>query len=54
MKYIVSRPVQITPLKLQKEVNNVIIPLLGLDLGGKKITEHCARRWLHKLGLPFY
>jgi len=37
-------------LRLQKEVNNAIIPALGLDLGGHKISEHCARRWLVKLG----
>jgi len=37
-------------LKLQKEVNNAIIPALGLDLGGHKISEQCARRWLVKLG----
>ena len=28
----------------------MIIPLIGLDLGGKSITKHCARQWLHKLG----
>ena len=28
----------------------MIIPSLGLDLGGKTISERCARRWLHKLG----
>lgn len=32
------------------QVNNVIIPNLGLDLGGQRITEQCARRWLIKLG----
>jgi hypothetical protein len=41
---------QITPLKLQREVNTVIIPALGLDLGGQKISENCAQRWLVKLG----
>jgi hypothetical protein len=33
---------QITPLKLQREVNTVIILVLGLDLGGQKILENCA------------
>lgn len=33
-----------------RQVNNVIIPNLGLDLGGQKISEQCARRWLIKLG----
>jgi len=28
----------------------VIIPSIGLDLGGKSIGEKCSRRWLHKLG----
>ncbi|KIJ53154.1 hypothetical protein M422DRAFT_242272 [Sphaerobolus stellatus SS14] len=41
---------EITPLLLMKEVNNVIIPGLGLDLGQQKISERCARRWLIKLG----
>ncbi|KNZ77460.1 hypothetical protein J132_05418 [Termitomyces sp. J132] len=37
---------QITPLKLakQEQVNDVIIPLLGLDLGKSKISENCARQ----------
>lgn len=33
-----------------KQVNEVIILSLGLDLGGKKISERCACRWLVKLG----
>ncbi|KIJ46611.1 hypothetical protein M422DRAFT_164849 [Sphaerobolus stellatus SS14] len=41
---------EITPLKLLRQVNNVIIPALGLDLAGQKISESCARRWLVKLG----
>lgn len=41
---------QITPHKLQREVNQTIIPALGLDLGKSTITENCARRWLKKLG----
>ncbi|TFK29060.1 hypothetical protein FA15DRAFT_678128 [Coprinopsis marcescibilis] len=41
---------EVTPRKLADEVNNVIIPNIGLDLGGQKITERCAVRWLHKLG----
>ncbi|KAJ2922656.1 hypothetical protein H1R20_g14444, partial [Candolleomyces eurysporus] len=41
---------EITPLMLQRRVNEVIIPALGLNLGGAKISEGCARRWLHKLG----
>ncbi|KIJ43225.1 hypothetical protein M422DRAFT_253429 [Sphaerobolus stellatus SS14] len=41
---------EITPLCLMKQVNEVIIPGLGLDLGGQKISERCARRWLFKLG----
>ncbi|KAF4621818.1 hypothetical protein D9613_012166 [Agrocybe pediades] len=41
---------EITTLELQKTVNTIIIPAIGLDLGGKSISERCARRWLHKLG----
>jgi len=41
---------QITPKLLQKQVNEFIIPALGLDLGQQRISERCARRWLHKLG----
>lgn len=41
---------QITPLLLMKQVNTVIIPSLGLDLAGQKISEATARRWLVKLG----
>ena len=41
---------QITPLKLQKHINDTIIPALGLDLGASRISEVCARRWLKKLG----
>ena len=33
-----------------KEVNEQIIPSLGLDLGKEKISESTARRWLLKLG----
>lgn len=33
-----------------KEVNERIIPSLGLDLGKEKISESTARRWLLKLG----
>jgi hypothetical protein len=33
-----------------KQVNDMIIPVLGLDLGGELISERCARRWLIKLG----
>lgn len=33
-----------------RQVNEVIIPALGLDLGGQKISESCAVRWLSKLG----
>ena len=33
-----------------KEVNEQIIPALGLDLGKEKISESTARRWLLKLG----
>lgn len=33
-----------------RQVNRVIIPALGLDLGGQSISESCARRWLQKLG----
>ena len=33
-----------------KQVNEVILPLLGLDAGGEKISEVTARRWLAKLG----
>ncbi|KIK79517.1 hypothetical protein PAXRUDRAFT_96687, partial [Paxillus rubicundulus Ve08.2h10] len=31
-------------------VNNVIIPSLGLNTAGQKISEATARRWLMKLG----
>jgi hypothetical protein len=41
---------QITPLKLSKQVNDVIIPGLGLNLRKDSISERCARRWLQKLG----
>lgn len=33
-----------------QQVNEVIIPGLGLDLGKEKISERCALRWLTKLG----
>jgi len=33
-----------------KQVNNHILPSLGLDSGGQKISEDTARRWLAKLG----
>lgn len=33
-----------------KQVNEVIIPSLGLDTGGQQISESTARRWLTKLG----
>ncbi|KIK75249.1 hypothetical protein PAXRUDRAFT_173358 [Paxillus rubicundulus Ve08.2h10] len=33
-----------------KQVNETIIPSLGLDLGGQKIWEGTARHWLAKLG----
>jgi len=33
-----------------RQVNTVIIPSLGLDLNGQKISESTARRWLAKLG----
>jgi len=32
-----------------KQVNNIILPSLGLDAGGAKISEGTARRWLAKL-----
>jgi len=35
---------------LLKQVNEVIIPGLGLDLGGRRISKQYARRWLVKLG----
>ncbi|KAF8578546.1 hypothetical protein K439DRAFT_1648756 [Ramaria rubella] len=41
---------EITPQALCKQVNNVIIPTLSLDLAGAKILESCVKRWLHKLG----
>lgn len=28
----------------------MIIPSIGLDLGGQFIGEKCAERWLYKLG----
>ena len=33
-----------------KQVNDVIIPALGLDAGGERISEWTACRWLAKLG----
>lgn len=33
-----------------KQVNNIIIPSLGLDTGGAYITEWTAQSWLAKLG----
>lgn len=33
-----------------KQVNEVIIPGLGLRTGGEQISESTARRWLTKLG----
>ena len=33
-----------------KQVNEVIMPLLGLDLDGQNISEVTTRRWLAKLG----
>ena len=33
-----------------KQVNEVIMPLLGLDLDGQNISEVTACRWLAKLG----
>jgi hypothetical protein len=33
-----------------KQVNTVIIPSLGLDLSGQKISQSTAQRWLAKLG----
>ena len=41
---------QVTPLKIMCEVNQTIIPALGLDLGKTTISENCARWWLKKLG----
>ncbi|KAH6879968.1 hypothetical protein BKA70DRAFT_1127028 [Coprinopsis sp. MPI-PUGE-AT-0042] len=41
---------EIGPEMLMRQVNTVIIPALGLDLGGHKIGVRCARRWLRKLG----
>jgi hypothetical protein len=37
-------------LKLAKQINETIIPELGLDLGGQKIGEITAWWWLIKLG----
>ena len=41
---------QISPIKLQHEVNETIIPGLGLNLGRMRISENCARHWLKRLG----
>ena len=41
---------QVTPLLLMKQVNNEILPSLGFDSGGHKISEKAACRWLAKLG----
>ena len=38
------------PTLLQKQVNEFIIPVLGLDLVRQRISERCACHWLHKLG----
>ncbi|KAF9225674.1 hypothetical protein BS17DRAFT_765486 [Gyrodon lividus] len=40
---------EIMPLLLMKQVNAVIIPSLGLDLGGQKISKPTARQWLATL-----
>lgn len=40
---------QISPIKLQHEVNETIIPGLGLNLGKTTISENCARHWLKRL-----
>jgi hypothetical protein len=37
-------------LKLVKQINEVIIPGLGLDLGSQRIAEITASQWLIKLG----
>ena len=37
-------------MKLKCEINQTIIPALGLDLGKTTISENCARQWLKKLG----
>lgn len=41
---------EITPLLFMQEINEKIIPGLGLDLGSQKIAITTARRWLVKLG----
>jgi len=41
---------QISPIKLQRDINETIIPGLGLDLGKATISENCARHWLKRLG----
>jgi len=41
---------QISPIKLQHEVNETIIPGLRLDLGKAMISENCTRHWLKRLG----
>lgn len=33
-----------------KEVNETIMPVLGLNLGQSTISENMAHRWLKKLG----
>jgi len=33
-----------------KQVNTIILPSLGLDAAGQKISDGAARRWLRKLG----
>jgi hypothetical protein len=33
-----------------KQVDDMMIPALGSDLGGEIISEQCAQRWLVKLG----
>ncbi|KAI5992740.1 hypothetical protein EDD15DRAFT_2368025 [Pisolithus albus] len=41
---------EITHMLLMKQVNDVIIPSLGLDAGGHHISEMTAHQWLAKLG----
>ena len=41
---------EITPFKFLQQVNNVILPSLGLPGPPSHISESTAVRWLHKLG----
>ncbi|CAJ0638576.1 12149_t:CDS:2 [Entrophospora sp. SA101] len=48
-----SNKFDITPKKLCKHVNDIILPNFGVENEHKKISEQTAARWLKKLGWMF-